>query len=67
MLVCPVRCHTRWVIYTYEHGLLYVSGRTLWFFVYDVETLCGLGVSCCTAVLMNGGGGLEVFFDSAVQ
>ena len=49
----------QWVIYTYEHGFLYIPRRALCFLVYDVEALWAEGMSCETAVLVNGGGVLR--------
>ena len=43
----------------YEHGFLYIPGRTLCFLVYDVEALWAEGMSCGTAVLLNGKGALR--------
>ena len=51
----------------YEHGFLYVSGRTLCFLMYGVEALWAEGMFCGTSVVVNGRGGLEMFFDSVFQ
>ena len=57
----------RGVLYSYEHGLLDSPGKTVYFFMHNVELLGVHGMSCGGAVVVYGGGGLEMFLDSFSQ
>ena len=63
---CPSSC-LRGVLYAYEHSLLDSPGKTVYFFMHNVELLGVHGVSCGGTVVVYGGGGLEMFFDSFPQ
>ena len=51
----------------YEHSLLDSPGKTVYFFVHNVEFLGVHGMSCGGTVVVYGGGGLEMFLDSFPQ
>ena len=49
----------RGVLYTYEHSLLDSPGKTVYFFMHNVELLGVQGMSCGGTVVVYGGGGLK--------
>ena len=57
----------RWVIGPDVHGLLDDPGCALCLPVDDVKTVRAYGMSCGTGMLMDGGRGPEVFFESVLK